>query len=161
MKGEGEFDFIKPFIEEHIICGVPQAVNNNLVLPADGNSVQGLFYYIRHNPAHFLKLSFQKSAAFFGFTRSYYSSKHNLVLTLFFYPLYILAFTGLLIRRKEYNRYSLFFTAGILIFASSVILTCDDWLNRFIMPVLPYIIVLATTGIITLINYFRKKKLPE
>lgn len=157
MKGEGEFEFLKPFIEEHIICGVPQDFNKTLDLPADGNSIQGLFYYVSHNPLHFLKLSFQKLGAFFGITRSYYSPMHNLAIRIFFYPLYAFALIGLFSRRKENTEMAIFLLFGSGLFALSVTLTCDDWLNRFIMPVLPYIILLATAGIAYFIALIEKR----
>ncbi len=163
MKGEGEFEFLKPFIEAHIICGVPQALNDKLELPADGNSIQGLLYYISHNPLHFLKLSFQKLGVFFGITRSYYSPMHNLAIRLFFYPLYAFAIVGLVTGRKNNSEMAIFLSFGIGLFALSITLTCDDWLNRFIMPVLPYIILLATAGItffIALINKRSNKNTP-
>ncbi len=157
MKGEGEFEFLKPFIEEHIICGVPLASNSTLDLPADGNSIQGLFYYVSHNSLHFLKLSFQKLGAFFGLTRSYYSPLHNLAIRLFFYPVYAMALVGLVFARKNKNDMAIFLISGIGLFAFSVTLTCDDWLNRFIMPVLPYIMLLATAGITFIIDLIEKR----
>ena len=158
MQGEGEFEFLKPFIEEHIICGVPQALNNSLDLPADGNSIQGLLYYIFHNPLHFVRLSLQKLGAFFGITRSYYSPIHNLAIRLFFYPLYAFALVGLFGRRKRNTEIAIFLFFGIVLLALSVTLTCDDWLNRFIMPVLPYIILLATAGITFFIALIEKRR---
>jgi hypothetical protein len=157
MKGEGEFEFLKPFIEEHIICGVPQAFNNTLDLPADGNSIQGLLYYVSHNPLHFLKLSFQKLGAFFGITRTYYSPMHNTAIRLFFYPLYAFALAGLFCNRKRNTDMAVILFCGIGLFALSITLTCDDWLNRFIMPVLPYIILLATAGITFFIALIEKR----
>jgi len=153
MKGEGEFNFLKPFIEEHIICGVPQAANDNLKLPSDGNSTGGLLYYIVNNPTHFFSLSLKKIGAFFGMTRSYFSTSHNLYLRLFFYPLYLLALAGVIIRGKMIRDFKVYACGIVIVFAISVALTCDDWLNRFIMPVLPYIILLATAGIIKIMSY--------
>jgi len=160
MKGEGEFNFLKPFIEEHIICGVPQALNNDLKLPRDGNSTGGILYYVVNNPIHFLSLSVKKIGAFFGMTRSYFSTSHNLYLRLFFYPLYLFALAGVIMRGKTIRSFKVYASGIVIVFATSVALTCDDWLNRFIMPVLPFIILLATAGI-TKIMSFKKSGISE
>lgn len=147
MKGEGEFDFMKPFIEEHLICGVPTGLQTELQISKNGNSVEGLVFYISHNFGHFINLAAKKLLLFFGLTRSYYSSLHNLAIQLFFYPIYLLAIGGIVLGWKKYRGMIFFSVLLIGIFAGSVVFTCDDWLNRFIMPVLPFILLLAATGI--------------
>lgn len=157
MKGEGEFDFMKPFVEEHVICGVSTGSNSAILLPKDGNSIQGILYYVANNPGHFIRLSIKKLGAFFGLTRSYYSTWHNLYLGFYFYPLYLLALLAVFTYRAH-RRFMIFACSSIIVFAVSVALTCDDWLNRFIMPVLPCIILLATTGITILWPRLRSQK---
>lgn len=147
MKGEGEFDFMKPFIEEHLICGVPTGLKTELQISKNGNSIEGLLFYISHNFGHFINLALKKLTLFFGLTRSYYSSPHNLAIQLFFYPIYLLAIGGIVLGWKKYRRVIFFCLLLTGVFAGSVVLTCDDWLNRFIMPVLPIILLLAATGI--------------
>jgi Dolichyl-phosphate-mannose-protein mannosyltransferase len=161
MKGEGEFDFLKPFIEEHIICGVPTAQNTALVLPANGNSLEGLLFYVFSNPGQFLQLAGRKMIAFFSMTRSYYSPAHNFYLAVFFYPLYLLSILGVVYLRKVHKAYNFYWISMVAIFTLSVLLTCDDWLNRFIMPILPFIILAAAAGVQYLnILYKTNKKVP-
>jgi hypothetical protein len=158
MKGEGEFDFMKPFVEEHLICGVPGNTRTDIVTSANGNSVEGLASYLVNNFQQFSSLAIKKAGLFFGMTRSYYSTAHNIILQLFFYPLYLLGILGSTLGWKK-NRFMISFClATILIFTISVLLSCDDWLNRFIMPVLPLIILLAVTGIKELITKIKHQK---
>ena len=146
MQGKGEFDFMKPFIEEHIICGVPTRLNTQIDLPENGNSLGGLVYYITHNTAPFLSLCGRKFYAFWSMTRNHYSLSHNLFLIFFLYPVYLFSVSSIrfwLHKQKEFYYFSLLL-AGI--FLVSVLLTCDDWLNRFIMPLIPVLFLLGSPG---------------
>lgn len=147
MKGEGEFDFMKPFVEEHLICGVPGNARTDLRLSDNGNTLEGLVFYVLHNPEQFFSLAIKKFLLFFGMTRPHYSAAHNLALQLFFYPLYLAALVGLVAGWRKYRSLVRFSLLLIACFTLSVVLSCDDWLNRFIMPVLPFILLLAVTGI--------------
>src|SRR5262249_19332135 len=53
----GELDFMLPFRDERIICGVPTLPG---FLPiqtaARGNSLYGLFFYVVHNPLQFVRM---------------------------------------------------------------------------------------------------------
>ncbi len=150
MQGKGELDFMKPFIEEHIICGVSTTAgpNTNIILPQNGNTIQGIVYYIINNPSHFAQLSAKKIIAFFGLQRSYYSSPHNLFLAIYFYPLYVLGIFGsVLLKKKKNNSLLFYFSCTILVFTTSVILTCDDWHNRFLLPILPLVFFLSALAI--------------
>jgi len=145
MKGEGEFDFMKPFIEQHIICGL-QGEKYNADLPANGNSVTGLAYYVTHNFPQAMKLAGMRTLAFFGLIRPYYSNLHNILLILAFYPVYILAIVGMRSVYKINRGFVTFFLVLILTFTLSVLVSCDDWHNRFIMPVMPFILLFAARG---------------
>ena len=155
IKGKGEFDFIKPFVEEHIICGLPRRAD---VAPHDyNNSLGGLLYYISQNFVEFLKLGFARVGAFFGIVRSYYSGLHNALLAVFFFPVYILACFGFGYIKRRAKPFHVFAVILIITFAASVMLTCDDWHNRFIMPVMPLIFIYAGTGAVKLYNRFFKR----
>jgi hypothetical protein len=92
--------------------------------------------------------------AFWGLTRPYYSEAHNWLLRLFFYPLYFFALIKLT-QQLKVNRYFTLYCSGMaVVFTISVMLTCDEWSNRFIMPVIPFIIWLASYGIFTV---FKRK----
>lgn len=144
MKGKGEFDFIKPFVEEHIICGVPQVAATGVV--ANGDSLRILLLYISQHFLDFIQLAFRRLIAFFGLIRSYYSAMHNLLLIAGFYPIYILSTFS--VRHLFRNKRGFFIFSVVLVatFGFSVMLTCDDWHNRFIMPVMPFILLYAAIG---------------
>ncbi|HKP31685.1 MAG TPA: hypothetical protein VJT83_03125 [Chitinophagaceae bacterium] len=145
MKGQGEFDFMKPFIEQHVICGL-EGEKYNADLPADGNSLGGLVYYITHNFPQSIKLAGQRMLAFFGLIRPYYSTLHNILLIAAFYPVYIFAIVGIRSVYKTNRQFVIFFLVLLLTFTLSVLVSCDDWHNRFIMPVMPVILLFAARG---------------
>ncbi|HEY6504949.1 MAG TPA: hypothetical protein VIZ28_13315 [Chitinophagaceae bacterium] len=144
----GELDFMLPFRDERIICGVPTLSHFVDIKTSDNpNSVFGMIYYITHNFDQFVRLAWLRSKAFFGLYRSYYSNGHNLYLGLYFFPMYLLAVLSL---RKwiSHNKHLLLYCFTlILITWLSVILTCDDWHNRFFLSVVPYIYILAIPAV--------------
>ncbi len=65
---KGEWDFMLPYLNEHIICGLPTiAHNEDIKTGPNGDSVYGLFYYIVHNFGQFSRMAFLRSKAFFRF----------------------------------------------------------------------------------------------
>jgi hypothetical protein len=140
----GELDFMLPYRDERIICGVPTLTRYRDIEVSDNpNSIYGLLYYITHNAGQFTRLAWWRTKAFFGITRSYYSKGHNLYLYIYFFPLYLLALLSLgkWIRKNRYI--PLYCISVILITWLTVILTCDDWHNRWFLSVVPYIYILS------------------
>jgi hypothetical protein len=144
----GGFDFMYPFQTEMIICGVP---GTNEVMPIDmmeqPNSIAGLLYYITHNTEQFLRLSWYKTLAFFGVAREYYSPAHNLLLRLIVFPFYILALFSLRWWWKNKRGMLAYCLTFIAITWLSVIVSCDDWHNRFLFTLVPYIYILSVPAI--------------
>jgi hypothetical protein len=140
----GELDFMLPFRDERVICGVPTIPHFVNIRTSDNpNSVFGLFYYITHNTGQFFRLALLRSKAFFGLTRSYYSFWHNFYLCIYFFPLYIVALMSV---RKwiSQNRFLFLFCISVIaVNWITVILTCDDWHNRFFLTIAPYIYLLS------------------
>ena len=97
---------------------------------------------------NFLQLGFRKVASFYSLRRSFYSTSHNLLLiltTLLFYPMAII---GMLFYKKPgINYVKLLLLLYIGITSVGIFFTCDEWSNRFIVPVLPMVIILACLGI--------------
>lgn len=156
MGSGGELDFMLPFRTEQIICGVPRIQDTNqLDLYEKGNSLYGLFYYVFNNFSHFTGLAWQKTIAFFGLTRSYYSSLHNTILLVIFLPLYVLIPFGINHWRKNAPLHLLYLASCVLINWFAVMLTCDDWHNRFFFTVAPCILLL---GLPVIEKIFAKKK---
>lgn len=153
MGSGGELDFMLPFKQNMIICGVPvrQTTSDLSNIP---NSPAGIAYYIIHNFPEFMRLAFNRTVAFFGIHRSYFSPVHNGLLMGFFFLLYLLAAIGIAGWYKT-NRALLYFciTAVISVWFS-VILTCDDWHNRFVTTIVPYLIILAAPAINNIIRRF-------
>jgi hypothetical protein len=144
----GELDFMLPFRDERIICGVPTLSHFvDIKTSANPNSISGLIYYITHNFEQFVRLAWIRSKAFFGLYRSYYSNGHNLYLALYFFPLYALAVTSFRKWANSNKHLLLYCFSLILITWLSVILTCDDWHNRFFLSIVPYIYILAIPAV--------------
>ena len=144
----GELDFMSPARDETIICGVPTLPDlAKIDESGNGNSLFGLFYYISHNFSQFLRLAFYRSIAFFGFLRPYYSSVHKIYLLFLFVPMYLLVVVSLKYWIRKKRCILLYF--GTLIFLTwvTVTLSCDDWHNRFLLTIAPYLIVLALPGV--------------
>jgi hypothetical protein len=140
----GELDFMLPFRDEQIICGVPTLPG----LPAiqtstNGNSLYGLGYYILHNPVQFIRLAGFRTLAFFGLHRSYYGTGHNLFLIFYFYSIDIAALISIpyWIRRRPFAL--IYFVTAIMLTWITVMMTCDDWHNRFYLTISPLLIFLG------------------
>lgn len=139
MQTGGGIDIVEPFLREHIICDQPLQQNKlDIDLNENPNSLGGLWYYITHNFGHFSKLALNKTVAFFGLIRPWYSTTHNVLLCLFFYPL-MFSMLYQIIRRK-FTDMLLFTLILTLIFWLFVILSCDEWHNRFFLTLTPFLI---------------------
>lgn len=154
----GELDFMLPFRDESIICGVATVPNfQNIKTSENPNSVFGLLYYITHNFDQFIRLAWLRSKAFWGLFRSYYSFGHNLYLGLYFLPFYILVI-GSISKWIKSNRYIFLYCCSIMLITwGSVILTCDDWHNRFFLSIVPYIYILSIPAVQRITNKFAGK----
>jgi len=141
----GEFDFLLPFREEHIICGSPTLPDPGPVtVTGNGNSIYGLFYYVLHHFGQFVRLAVLRSLAFWGLYRSYYSIPHNLFLCTYFFSICGMVLYGFFYRRRELTPERwLYPSALILLTWIMVMLTCDDWHNRVYLSISPYLILLS------------------
>jgi len=145
MSSGGEFDFSLPFREEHIICGSPTLLTPRAIpVSGSGNSVFSLLYYIFHDFGSFLRLAGLKTLSFWAIYRNYYSSRHNIFLAIYFYPIIILALLSL--PRWKRNGLLLQYAClatPIAMTWLTVLLTCDDWSNRFFLSISPLLLLLA------------------
>ena len=142
-KSGNGYDFILPFSEEHIICGVsnlPGVIEGKM---SASNSLSAFAFYLSQHSGQFLRLALLKSQAFWGLTRAHYSGGHNLFLMAFFYPLYLLCITATIKFRKALSTVSVYFISVMFIYWLSVVFTCDDWSNRFFLTLTPYLIATA------------------
>lgn len=155
LQAGGSLDFMLPFKKENIICGVNTVNSADIKTLEKGNSLQGIIYYIFNNEQQFLKLAKLKTLAFFGMLRTYYSLSHNVFLVLFFYPFYILSFIGIWKKIRRKDKRIIYLIAIILLYWITTLLTCDDWHNRFILTVSPFLFLLAFAA------FCKQKRLPD
>ncbi|HYK46989.1 MAG TPA: glycosyltransferase family 39 protein [Parafilimonas sp.] len=144
-KAGSGFDFVKPIIENSVLCYISTQPQTGTAL--NGNAVGAIIHHFQSDPINFFKLSALKFFSFWGLTRPYYSTLHNWLLRIYFYPIYFFAFVGILSLKKHNRYFAVYSTAMLLIFTLTVMITCDDWNNRFLMPIIPLVILLATFGI--------------
>jgi hypothetical protein len=144
LNSGGEFDFLLPYIEEHVICGVPTIQQaHNIVIPVNKNSVEGLWYIIKNNDNLFLRLAKERFIAFWGVLRPFYSLGHNLFIAAYFYTLYVFVLWGLRRMFRYYLPQTVFLLTYIFLIMLTVLLSCDEWHNRFIFSILPFLLLLA------------------
>ncbi len=149
-------DALKPFVEEHIICFVPlKPEGASLTLIHSGNPLKDLFYYIFHNPGHYLRLTGLRLLSFFNMTRSYYGTAHNAFLLFYMIPVYLFTIAGLKRSIKSMGAFAIFLLALLILYPFGATFQCDDWHSRFTMVVFPYFILL---GVLGAFNIFEKKE---
>lgn len=153
----GELDFMLPFREEHIICGVPTITASGTTAASD-NSIGGIFQYVLHHPAQFVRLAGKRTLAFFGLFRSYYSTGHNVYLWLYFFPVYLLVLFSLREWWQKNRSLLLYCLSVIAITWGTVILTCDDWHNRFFLSILPFIYILSLPALQKIITILTRNR---
>lgn len=154
--GGSDMDALKPFVQEHIICFVPlKPEGASLVLIHSGNPLKDLFYYILHNPGHYLRLSCLRLLSFFNMTRPYYGAAHNVYLLLYMIPVYLFTIAGLKRSIKRMAAFAIFLLALLILYPFGATFQCDDWHSRFTMVVFPYFILLGVLGVF---NIFEKKE---
>lgn len=139
----GSLDFMLPFRKENIICGVNTVDYSGIVEMKEGNSLQGIFYYIAHNHDQFFRLAKLKTFAFFGMLRTYYSVWHNIFLAIFFYPFYLFSLIGFWKKMRQRDVSLIYIVTIFFLYWVTTLLTCDDWHNRFILTVTPFFFLLG------------------
>lgn len=145
MDTGGDFDFSLPFREEHIICGVSTLLTPRSVpVTGSGNSLLSLAYFIFHDFGRFMRLAGLKTLSFWGVYRSYYSLPHNLYLAIYFYPITAMALFSIpRWIRGEYRLSFICLATPVMMTWATVVLTCDDWNNRFFLNISPFLLLLA------------------
>lgn len=145
LNSGGELDFLLPYLDERIICGVPTISSpHQITVPMEQDSIEGLFYIITHYWPLFLSLSAKRLLAFFGVVRSWYSLPHNIFIGVYFYSMYALALLGIRKWNRSLRPAVLFCLCLVLLTALTAALSCDEWHNRFILSVLPFLLLLAS-----------------
>ena len=155
MGSKGEWDFMLPYLDERIICGVPTLHHFvDIKTDPDGDSIYGLFYYIAHNFDQFSRMAFLRSKAFFGLQRTYYGALHNVYLALFFFPQYAAALLSIKWWLKNNAYRFIYLSFSLLMTWGTTLLTCDDWHNRWFLSISPFLIILGLPAINKLFAIF-------
>lgn len=155
--GGEDMDAMKPFVEEHIVCFVPRnPAGAKLDLRYYDNGLRDIFYYIAHNPVHFVRLMIQRLWSFFSVVRPWYSTVHNVFLAAFLIPVYTLFATGLIVAVRKWKRQYWYFAGLLVCYPLAVTFQCDDWHARFTMPMLPIIFSFAALAVTSLTEKCKK-----
>ncbi len=129
------------FSVSSVILDVPPTLN----LSSHTNKILGLIHFIWQNPMFFFSLFFSKIFYFLTHVKPYYSSGHNIWILATLLPAYIFAIIGFV---KAIIRTSVIVLNTVLIgFA------IEDWDGRFLMPVLPFVFILAALGFDHMYNW--------
>ena len=147
MQSSTTFNFIKPLLENQIICDVPIQTLYKPILPTTSNTLFGILDYIFHNKGQFLFLASRRFISYWGMQRSTNSHSHNLFFACFFYPLYFMGLIGSIKLLKQHKAAFIFIISTFFFFTLSVIFSCDEWSNRFMVPIIPFIMMLGAIGI--------------
>lgn len=140
----GAFNFLLPYLQEHVICGIATVQYEHVIhLPVKQNSVEGLFFVVKSNTGLFLRLAIKRLVAFWGVQRPYYSGLHNFYVAAYFYAVYILIVAGLKNWLTSYMPEAIFLVLYVALVSLTVMLSCDEWHNRFLYSILPLLLLLA------------------
>jgi hypothetical protein len=132
-------------LELNIICGYPSALNQHEVKPY--NMGMSIASYFLQNPKMTFMLGFNRAFKSLWMTRPYFSPAHNFVLGSLCSLYYLLAITGIISVFRKKNLKNFYFLIFALIWLVPNILFCADWHNRFMIPFIPALLVLAAFGI--------------
>jgi hypothetical protein len=132
-----------------VICQVPETNAVTSYTEYNSAGLQSFFKVITNEIGlkNFLILGLKKVGSFFGMVRGFYSSSHNIIIVCTELILYPLAITGILFFKSRPASYlKLFLLIYLIITALGIFFTCDEWSNRFIVPILSVLIILAAMG---------------
>ena len=116
----------------------------------------GLIKYFFENFFILMKVFFFKITLFLTGWRPYYSNIHNFYI-LFIHFLFIFSFILGLIKIKKYSHYEFFVLTYLIILSISVGLTFADWSGRFIMNLIPFIIIISSNSFELIFRSILKK----
>lgn len=131
---------LAPIVEAHVIAGFPE--DTGAMDRFTGSSIADaqIFLIQRHGVLGWLDLAARRICALFTLHRPYYSTGHNIVAGIY-YILYPFALIGLWRWRKE--PFVGLIAAVLLSYTLLIGLTHDEWSGRFLVPLLPWLIVLS------------------
>ena len=129
---------------------IPGLTNPNIY----EKNILGLFLYVKDNFFILIKVSIYKIVLFFAGWRPYYSFAHNLFMLLFHIPIYIL-FCTYFLKFRKLNQLEIFTLVYVLLSSIFIGITFTDWSGRFIMFILPFMMIYASKSLLNLLIFFR------
>ncbi len=151
----GALNFLLPYLDDRVICGVPTITQpHNIQIPGNPNSIQGLWYIITNYTGLFLSLAAKRLIAFFGMYRPYYSVFHNTYIIISFFAVYLLILLSIKKLFSQLLPLTLYCLVMIILFTITVILSCDEWHNRFIFGLWPLFLLMASA-------FFKQKTMKQ
>ncbi|MDC2992790.1 hypothetical protein OAZ07_01380, partial [Pelagibacteraceae bacterium] len=120
------------------------------------NNLYTLALLIFNYPKFFAEVFIHKIFWFFVRYRPYYSDLNNLILISFSIYFYLFSILGILNNSKHKT---IIFTFLVYIFLTmcSVALTVADWDGRFSLPILPFIVLFSSSGVVRFFQLIIKK----
>ncbi|WP_113922807.1 glycosyltransferase family 39 protein [Cognataquiflexum aquatile] len=163
------FSFMNEYIRGDVIFGMFQYKNSphyelltvarpdTLYIPdAQHSPLVRLFLFVLFNPIYWGTLFLSKIFLFLFHIRPFWSTWHNLFSLIYLIPVYYFAMKA--IRKKTVTgEESVFVMVYILFHAMIVGIMTEDWDGRFLIPVLPVILIPAGLGISHLFAENEKK----
>lgn len=134
-----------PFKPEYASLIVPPPSSIHLPPPND-QPLFKILSFVFHNPLYWGRLFLTKIFFFLVHVRPYWSTAHNIFSLAFLLPMYFLFFKG--IKRSKIDYQIVIFTyAYLVIHIVSVGVTSEDWDGRFLVPLLPIVLLFSLRGI--------------
>lgn len=155
------YDLIESYAKGEIIypnISLGISTPQNLTLPDNHHlHIVQLVIFAFENPIYFLKISSLKLFLFVFNVKPYFSDFHNACLIIFLLPIYFFAVKGY--RQLAHTPLKGFFLIFITVQGLTVTLTTENWDGRFLIPVLPFIFLLASMGLNRISLSYRSWKL--
>ena len=114
------------------------------------------FLYLKDNFLILIKAAFFKIILFFSGWRPYYSNLHNIFIIFYHLPIYVF-FSIYFFKFKKLNAFESFSLIYIGLNVLFISTTFVDWSGRFIMFIIPFMMIYASKSIINLISSLRDK----
>jgi hypothetical protein len=154
-----DFYFIPSYLAGEIIypnISLGLGVPNTLYVPSgEMPPVFAHVLFMLGNPVYFAKITLVKFFLFLGNVKPYFSVVHNGLIVLILYPVYFFAARAFfLVKVGAPGKY--FIITFIITQTLMVSLTSENWDGRFLIPLLPFIFILAGAGIVSTMNRVAK-----
>ena len=120
------------------------------------NNIFGLSIYVKDNFLILLKVSIFKIFLFFTGWRPYYSNLHNIYVISFHLPICIL-FCIYFFKFKKLSSFETFSISYIILSVLFISFTFVDWSGRFIMYIIPFMMIYASKSLVDLSLYFSNR----